>query len=113
MAKPASAFVVLAAAVAKKSAARSGSLRTETGGQPNKNDILRRSRERIGTRSFLVAALLLERSHEHPYELLLLAEPVAHHGAGSLVAGFLSGSQHHALLGDELFSVSSTCFKAL
>jgi len=52
MAKPASAFVVLPAAVAKKSAARSGSLRTETGGQPNKNDILRRSRERIGTRSF-------------------------------------------------------------
>lgn len=51
MAKPVPAFVVLAAAVAKKSAARSGSLRTETGGQPNKNDILRRSRERIDTRS--------------------------------------------------------------
>jgi hypothetical protein len=36
MAKPASAFVVLSAAVAKKRAARSDSLRTETGGQPNK-----------------------------------------------------------------------------
>jgi len=52
MAKPVPAFVVLAAAMAKKSAARSDSLRTETGRQPNKNDILRRSRERIGTRSF-------------------------------------------------------------